>query len=740
MSVAFEHCLNNTYFCCSNSGYAAAVAKNRACGVTGMNPCIPGAYPSASYGSGTRTGYFSVNRCATVIPNCVGYAVGRFNEIINGGRQGQAFRYPWNGNGGEFYDHYKNTGELKVGQTPAVGAMICWGGSAGYGHVAIVEKVNVVGGKIPSIEISESGWVSGQPYFVNATLTAANGFRDGWRAKYALRGFIYPPNAVIPSATAGTIYSGGAVPESHVSGGGGTHGGGGTGIPSQPIKKPKPQYTLSYKTVTTDVSYDKITTVDNAGHGKSVNLLTYPTLVESPFIIVKIGNYTFGSFSKAVSGNNISLDYPNYVTGLNIVKVNGSVNQYQLELTYQIQAGEDPNFLDKVLSSIGYGNIKLSYGDWSAPSFIYREEEALITNVTTNVDFASAKIIYRISCTSTCLPLASASCDFSAQVAKPSDVIKDMLFGKNSSKYGLLDAFPGFKTRKNEINNYIASDDRAVKLEAKSGTDPLSYLNYLVSCMIASTNSASAILLDSSYYLTIQDDAFSEGSGTYFTVTKVPASNGGGNIKSSDIYEVDINYPDNTMVTSFQVNSDNSWALLYKYSDSLSESKYKYKLNKKGEMISIYSPGLTTSGTQNLTTSSAKTWWTNMTQFPISATLVIKGLIRPAMLMTYVRINAFFYGQRHIASGIYIITKQEDQISGQGYRTTLTLLRVAGDNDIIQRVTEKVTTKVPVWTKVGDSAAHTSGGSADHGGGGHSFEKTTSHTSGGGGSHGGGGH
>ena len=49
------------------------------------------------------------------------------------------------------------------------------------------------------------------------------------------------------------------------------------------------------------------------------------------------------------------------------------------------------------------------------------------------------------------------------------------------------------------------------------------------------------------------------------------------------------------------------------------------------------------------------------------------------MLMTYVRINCFFYGQKYIASGLYIITKQEDLIDGSGYRTTLTLTRIAGD-------------------------------------------------------------
>ena len=65
-----------------------------------------------------------------------------------------------------------------------------------------------------------------------------------------------------------------------------------------------------------------------------------------------------------------------------------------------------------------------------------------------------------------------------------------------------------------------------------------------------------------------------------------------------------------------------------------------------------------------------------MTRFPITATLTIKGLLRSAMLMNYVRINTYFYGQKHISSGLYVITKQEDRIDSAGYRTTLSLTRI----------------------------------------------------------------
>ena len=49
------------------------------------------------------------------------------------------------------------------------------------------------------------------------------------------------------------------------------------------------------------------------------------------------------------------------------------------------------------------------------------------------------------------------------------------------------------------------------------------------------------------------------------------------------------------------------------------------------------------------------------------------------MLMSFVRVNTYFYGKKHVSSGLYIITKQQDQIDTSGYRTTLSLTRIRGD-------------------------------------------------------------
>ncbi len=74
-------------------------------------------------------------------------------------------------------------------------------------------------------------------------------------------------------------------------------------------------------------------------------------------------------------------------------------------------------------------------------------------------------------------------------------------------------------------------------------------------------------------------------------------------------------------------------------------------------MTQVYSPTLTKSSSLMLTTEADKSWWSNMTQYPITATITLKGLLRAVMLMTYVRVNVYFFGRKHTSSGIYAITK-----------------------------------------------------------------------------------
>ena len=148
---------------------------------------------------------------------------------------------------------------------------------------------------------------------------------------------------------------------------------------------------------------------------------------------------------------------------------------------------------------------------------------------------------------------------------------------------------------------------------------------------------------------------------------------------SADTYYVDIGYPGDNFVLGFTINNNDIWSIYYNYTKDLPQTNYVYRINNEGKLITEYSPAISTSRELKYTTESSKTWWTSMTEFPITATLTIKGLMRPSMLMSKVRINSYFYGMKHISSGLYIITKQEDIVNTSGYRTVLTLTRVGVD-------------------------------------------------------------
>lgn len=49
--------------------------------------------------------------------------------------------------------------------------------------------------------------------------------------------------------------------------------------------------------------------------------------------------------------------------------------------------------------------------------------------------------------------------------------------------------------------------------------------------------------------------------------------------------------------------------------------------------------------------------------------------------MAYVQLNVYYFGKKHINSGTYVITKQVDDISERGFKTTLSLVRIAGESE-----------------------------------------------------------
>lgn len=142
-----------------------------------------GGYSTAIKGSPCEPGL-------DVLRNCVGYAYGRFNEIVNNGRMD--YLKPVNAE--QFIiaiEKYKQP--LTVGPTPKLGACMVWAqgttstGSDGAGHVAIVEQINPDG----SIVTSESGY-NAKKAFWTQTRSNADG-RWGQGSKYNFLGFIYNP-------------------------------------------------------------------------------------------------------------------------------------------------------------------------------------------------------------------------------------------------------------------------------------------------------------------------------------------------------------------------------------------------------------------------------------------------------------------------------------------------------------------------------------------------------------------
>ena len=116
----------------------------------------------------------------SVLPNCVGYAWGRWRELLD--------RAPKlsKGNAENWWGHTADGYER--GQAPKLGAVCCWRkgqvgvGSDGAGHVAIVEEIQAGG----TIVTSNSAY--GGTRWYQKTLKPPYDF-----GKYVFQGFIYLP-------------------------------------------------------------------------------------------------------------------------------------------------------------------------------------------------------------------------------------------------------------------------------------------------------------------------------------------------------------------------------------------------------------------------------------------------------------------------------------------------------------------------------------------------------------------
>ena len=124
---------------------------------------------------------------ANVLSNCVGYACGRFNEIIG------EMKYPYlNCNAENFIERAKEFYNLKVVSYPVLGGIMVWKkgttlkGNDGAGHVEIVEEL------IDHNTILTSASNYGGTAFYNARRSNSNG-RWGMSSGYTFRGCIVNP-------------------------------------------------------------------------------------------------------------------------------------------------------------------------------------------------------------------------------------------------------------------------------------------------------------------------------------------------------------------------------------------------------------------------------------------------------------------------------------------------------------------------------------------------------------------
>lgn len=137
----------------------------------------------------SKSGYntcISINQqTGYVLPNCVGYAQGRLLEIR--GESKVNWKLPAC-NAEDWYEMAQRNG-MSVGQTPKLGAVVCWragqthNGADGAGHVAIIEEIKPNG----DIVISQSAY-GGQEFYLS-TITKASGYM--YASSRPLVGFIY---------------------------------------------------------------------------------------------------------------------------------------------------------------------------------------------------------------------------------------------------------------------------------------------------------------------------------------------------------------------------------------------------------------------------------------------------------------------------------------------------------------------------------------------------------------------
>lgn len=199
--VEFE---SSTYFCTANHRWIIQTKKGyRVVQTTELLPSMkipfrmcntePHTHPVAVTPLGKSEGVYCVVEPITksftlsggeITGNCVGYAHGRFCEIL-----GEFHKDLPTCDAGKWLDTIKNSrSSLQWGTTPRLGAVAVWKREGKAGHVAVVEYLNSDG----SIMLSESGYSSG---WGNRFWNSGPQYGPRWHTNtnYEFQGFIYNP-------------------------------------------------------------------------------------------------------------------------------------------------------------------------------------------------------------------------------------------------------------------------------------------------------------------------------------------------------------------------------------------------------------------------------------------------------------------------------------------------------------------------------------------------------------------
>lgn len=127
------------------------------------------------------------------LPNCTCYCWGRFWEISDPNNEGINRPNLSTGNGREWWSYNQNNNIYESGQTPKLGAILCFTNTnpTTNGHVATVEEIHE-----GYIVTSNSDW-GGRYFYLETLYPDAN--NQYHHAGYYSQGFIYNPFAEQPT-------------------------------------------------------------------------------------------------------------------------------------------------------------------------------------------------------------------------------------------------------------------------------------------------------------------------------------------------------------------------------------------------------------------------------------------------------------------------------------------------------------------------------------------------------------